>query len=164
MNIFYLSENTEECAKFHCDKHVVKMILEYSQLLSTAHRVLDGTTNTLPDVRDEVLYKATHVNHPSAIWVRKAEANYQWLYNLLLDLHLEYKYRYNKVHRSSRLLLYLTHSPIKIPNIQFTQPDLAMPEEYKSNNAIVAYRKYYAMAKQHLHNWKNREVPEWLTA
>jgi hypothetical protein len=42
MNIFYLHENTTECAKQHLDKHVVKMILEYAQLLSTAQRLLDG--------------------------------------------------------------------------------------------------------------------------
>ena len=42
MNIFYLSSNPGECARQHCDKHVVKMIVEYAQLMSTAHRLLDG--------------------------------------------------------------------------------------------------------------------------
>ena len=42
MNIFYLNESPETCAQMHCDKHVVKMIIEYAQLLSTAHRVIDG--------------------------------------------------------------------------------------------------------------------------
>lgn len=43
MNIFYLSESAKQCAEWLVDKHVVKMILETAQLLSTAHRVLDGT-------------------------------------------------------------------------------------------------------------------------
>ena len=42
MNIFYLHENPEICAEYHCDKHVVKMILETAQMLSTAHRIIDG--------------------------------------------------------------------------------------------------------------------------
>ena len=42
MNIFYLDHHTQRCANQHCDKHVVKMIIEYAQLLSTAHRVIDG--------------------------------------------------------------------------------------------------------------------------
>ena len=42
MNIFELDENPLVCASMHCDKHVVKMPIEYAQLLSTAHRVLDG--------------------------------------------------------------------------------------------------------------------------
>ena len=65
----------------------VKMILEYAQLLSTAHRVLDGTITiglsktgrkvkryVLPDDRDSILYSATHINHPSAIWARSHAA------------------------------------------------------------------------------------------
>ena len=42
MNIFYLHKDPQQCARLHCDKHVVKMIIEYAQLLSTTHRVLDG--------------------------------------------------------------------------------------------------------------------------
>ena len=43
MNIFYLHENPKICAEMHLDKHASKMCIEYAQLLSTAHRVLDGT-------------------------------------------------------------------------------------------------------------------------
>ena len=91
MNIFYLHNDPKICAEMHVDKHCVKMILEYAQLLSTAHRVLDGTLvngysktgrkqkrYVLPDDRDSVLYSATHINHPSAVWVRKSDANYAW--------------------------------------------------------------------------------------
>ena len=42
MNIFYLHKKPEISAQLHCDKHVVKMIIEYAQMLSTAHRMLDG--------------------------------------------------------------------------------------------------------------------------
>jgi len=71
MNIFYLDHNPKTCAEQHCDKHVVKMIIEYAQLMSTAHRILDGkeyydlTANNrkikrwlLPDKREDVLMKA----------------------------------------------------------------------------------------------------------
>ena len=36
MNLFYVHEDPTTCAELHCDKHVVKMIIEYGQLLSTA--------------------------------------------------------------------------------------------------------------------------------
>ena len=42
MNIFYLHSDPKTCASMHCDKHVVKMILETAQMLSTAHHELDG--------------------------------------------------------------------------------------------------------------------------
>jgi len=86
MNIFYLDNHTHRCAKQHCDKHVVKMIIEYAQLLSTAHRVIDGIeyTDLSKNGRrikrwkmvknsnmEETLYKAAMVNHPSAVWSDK---------------------------------------------------------------------------------------------
>ena len=99
MNIFYLHNDPKICAEMHVDKHCVKMILEYAQLLSTAHRVLDGKQSTrlsktgrnqkywaLPDDRDSLLYSATHMNHPSAIWVRKNQQNYIWLNFIIISI------------------------------------------------------------------------------
>ena len=103
MNIFYLDNHTHRCAKQHCDKHVVKMIIEYAQLLSTAHRVIDGIeyTDLSKNGRkikrwkmvknsnmEETLYKAAMVNHPSAVWVRQSSRHYQWLYRLFMWLSL----------------------------------------------------------------------------
>ncbi len=96
MNLFYLDEDLDKCAQYHVDKHVVKMIVEYAQLLSTAHRMLDGIEYTdysknnrkikryrleNPNA-DKVIYKACHYNHPSAVWVRENKLHYQWLYRL----------------------------------------------------------------------------------
>lgn len=47
MNIFYLHESPAFAAEMHCDQHVRKMLIESAQLLSTAHRVLDGTERKL---------------------------------------------------------------------------------------------------------------------
>lgn len=157
MNIFYVAHSPRECARMHVDRHVVKMITEYSQLLSTAHRVLDG--NEYADVQG--LYRATHKNHPSAKWVRQSNANYDWLYGLLVELHAEYTHRYGKVHASQRILSALKVVPINIPNDPFTQPPQAMPDYCKRVDAIEAYRVYYIQEKNHLASWKKRDVPEW---
>ena len=89
MNIFYLHNDPQVCAAYHCDKHVVKMILEYAQLLSTAHHELDG----VPSIE---CYKKTHVNHPCTKWVRESLQNYRWLMRLITGLNDEYRKRYNK--------------------------------------------------------------------
>ena len=95
MNIFHLDQDPVVAAESMCDKHVVKMIVEYAQLMSTAHRVLDGeeyydkTKNgrrikrwrLKPAAQERLLYKASHVNHPSNIWTRQSNKNYRWLYN-----------------------------------------------------------------------------------
>ena len=183
MNIFFLSKNTKTCAKFHVDRHVVKMILEYSQLLSTAHRVLEGVEIIekspsgrmtkrlkLNDHRDVILYKDTHINHPSAIWVRKSSANYIWLHKLLVELCKEYTYRYGKIHKcqSSGLVECLSNVPTYSTNI-FTEPTPAMPDDVKIvNDSIASYRNYYKKNKLHLAKWSgkinSRPVPYWFVS
>ena len=156
MNIFYLSNDPKECAAQHVDKHVVKMILEYAQLLSNAHHMLDGEQVITP------IYKLTHKNHPSAIWVRKRETHYRWLFNLWCALLEEYTYRYNKTHASSRLLPYLCTPPKNIVyEGKFDEPTLAMPDEYKTDSVIESYRNYYRGAKSAFANWKMRDTPAW---
>lgn len=179
MNIFYLSKDTRQCASEHCDKHIVKMVIEYAQLLSTAHRVIDGTEYygttsngrkikrwMLPDEREKVLYKASHVNHPSAVWCRDSLSNYYWLSRLLTDCLDEYTYRYHKIHiiRSSKLEWRLKFSPQKIDKLKpFYEPPPAMPNEYKVvNNSIQSYRNYYIGSKVRFARWKSpRLTPEW---
>lgn len=177
MNIFYLDHDVTKCAEMHNDKHVVKMILEYAQLLSTAHRVLDGVELsglsasgrkkkfwTLGDSRDYTLYKATHINHPSAVWVRKNQQNYIWLSQLLHALCKEYTYRYGKIHKVERdgLLEELYNWPMNIPMGEFTEPTPAMPDDVKvAGDSIKSYHNYYIKNKAHLANWKNRKVPDW---
>lgn len=178
MNIFYLSKNQTECAQQHVDRHVVKMILEYAQLLSTAHRLLDGTQSIeLQNSRklkcwslsnpqmDSVLYKATHINHPSAVWVRKSSANYHWLSIMLRELCKEYTYRYGKIHKVERdgLMEILYASPVNIPTSSFSEPTPAMPDEFKvPGNSVLSYQQYYNGSKTRLHSWKLRDVPEFI--
>lgn len=181
MNIFFLDSHPEICAQMHNDKHCVKMVLEYSQLLSTAHRVLDGIESTelsssgrktkrwkLQDGRDTILYSATHINHPSAIWARQSNSNYTWLHNLLVALCREYTYRYGKIHKceSSGLVDSLKKLPNTISVGNFTEPTPAMPVHViVSNDSIASYRNYYNQNKQHLASWQgkvnSRSIPEW---
>ena len=181
MNIFYLSRDPKECAEWHMDRHSIKMILEYAQLLSTAHRVLDGVELiglsdsgrkkkfwTLGDSRDYTLYKATHINHPSAVWVRKSAQNYMWLAEMLEVLCGEYTYRYGKVHKVERdglMQLLKNEFPKNLPIAPFTEPTPAMPDDVKIiGDSIKSYRNYYINNKAHLANWKKRQVPEWFNA
>lgn len=178
MNIFYLDSNPKICAEQHCDKHVVKMILEYAQLLSTAHRVLDGSMSVglsetgrkrvsydLPDDREFSLYRATHINHPSAVWVRQSRKNYVWLYTLLHYLCKEYTHRYGKVHKVERdnILEKLYLHPTSMDGCikPFTEPPPAMPDYCKvAGNSVLSYRRYYINEKIRFAKWKTK-IPDW---
>ena len=175
MNIFYLDKNYQKNAEYHLDKHIVKMPIEYAQLLSTAHRLLDGSVYLgktkknrnikrwfLDDNREYNLYKASHVNHPSAIWTRSTSGNYMMMYTIYWYVCKEYEYRYGRVHGSFTLSNTLSKLPKNIiHDKQFDIPQ-CMPEYCKMPKcSISAYRNYYKKEKNSFAKWKNREVPFW---
>jgi hypothetical protein len=177
MNIFYISKDPVQAAEWMVDKHVVKMILESAQLLSTAHRILDGEENLgksktgrnvkrwiLPDSRENVLYSATHINHPSAVWCRQSVENYNWLADHMFALLYEYTYRYNKQHKIEGELSYMLQSPpFALKEYDMTVMPSAMAGEYKiSDDPLVNYRNYYKVGKVRMHKWTNRQPPEWI--
>ena len=92
------------------------MVTEYAQLLSTAHRILDGEMYmkeeqqmvvTLKDgncqIKEKIyLFKASHVNHPCNVWVRESKSNYRLMYKIYMACLSEYTYRYGKIHGLTR--------------------------------------------------------------
>ncbi len=153
MNIFYLDTDLEKCVKYHCDKHVVKMVLEYAQLLSTAVRHSPSNKGV------GLAYKSVHFNHPSAIWARQAEDNWLELRDLALLLCKEFTYRYGKIHKT-QIVIESLPKPV-LPKGK-TPLLLAMNSDCKGPCPIASYRKYYAKYKSHLFHWKGRQVPVWL--
>lgn len=153
MNIFVLSNEPDVCAQMHCDKHVVKMVLETAQLLSTAHHI-HGTWT--PD-----MYKPTHMHHPCTKWVCESDANYWWASHLFMELCNEYTHRYGKVHKSEGLLDALY--PKKAVVNDMTPFALAMPDKYKVACPVTSYRNYYLGDKAYMATWTNRNEPEWWT-
>jgi hypothetical protein len=161
MNIFLLSFNPKEAAEYHCDKHVVKMILETAQLLYSAHWVLD------PSVLPELSYKLAHKNHPCSIWVRESLSNYMWLSELGYWLCQEYRFRYgNKTHKTESHLEWLrAYPPSGLKDLGITEIRLAMPVEYKQPNPVEAYRTYYRENKLRTRNivrYSKRGPPDFL--
>ena len=175
MNIFYLHEDPIQNAKWHIDKHIVKMPIEYAQLMSTAHRLLDGEMYLgktaigrnikrwrLHDEREDILYKASHINHPSAIWVRESIENYFQMYKLYMAVLAEFTNRYGKIHGSSKPSIALIRPPKNIPMVKGTVMPQCMPDECKvKDNPIMAYRNYYINEKKRFATWKNKEIPKW---
>lgn len=178
MNVFYLDHNTAFAAKALVDKHIVKMPLETVQLLSTAHRILDGQEITIThngrnkkryvlscEKRNEMLYQASHINHPSAVWCRQNRSNYRWLAHYLIDMCFEYHARYGRHFKffENGLVDELLNFPENLPEGEFTQPPPAMPEHYKvQGDAIESYRRYYAGDKWRFAKWKHNTIPSWL--
>ena len=175
MNIFAIDEHPVRAARQMVDKHVVKMILEAGQMLSTSHRVLDGeeyydrTKNNrrikrwrLSDEREGKLWKASFVGHPCTQWTMESRMNYRWHATHALALCREYTHRYEKIHNSQALIEYLfNREPLNIREGGLTKFAIAMPDQYKVECSVESYRNYYRGEKAYFAKWKNRDTPVW---
>jgi hypothetical protein len=160
MNIFFLSLKPEDAAQQACDKHVIKMILESTQLLYTAQ----GLTliNNLEENPYEP-YKPTHKNHPCTLWLNESLDNFYWLCDLGIAICKEYTFRYSKVHKCEGIINWCRDNAPSILSIGLTKQALAMPEPCKiPSDIVLSYRNYYIKEKAHLHSWKNRTKPYWI--
>ena len=157
MNIFYFDECPVKSAEAQPDKMLVKMPLETAQMLCTAHRVLDGD-----DYADaNGLYKEAYKNHPCTVWARASSSNYNWLFKHFTSLLDEYEYRYNKEHACKRLVVALSRTPVNISQTDMTPVALAMPDQYKKQDPVLAYRDY-VIHEKHYAKWeKGRARPVW---
>lgn len=171
MNIFVLDYNVEQCAEYHCDKHVVKMILESVQMICTNHSMFSLKTLDFEDIP----YKSTHAMHPCTIWARESKQNYIWLCDLVEALHNEWQYRFDeqnvdnyepREHKSYTVFKNLNHEAMAnlLPDIGLQPFAQAMPEAYRifDIDAVGAYRLYYAKDKFELLHYTKRSLPEWI--
>ena len=179
MNIFILDEDPVIAARMLCDRHIPKMIVESAQMLSTAHRLLDGsptkrrsrsgktiqTYYEFKDMRDELYYTAVHKHHPCTTWTMASIENYNWHYGHFAEMSKEFTFRRQKKHATwEKIGMILAAPPINIPKIKRTEFAQAMshyPECKVEGNAVQAYRNYYHRAKPFA-KWEwGREAPNW---
>ena len=160
MNIFYLDESPERAAGYLHDKHVVKMCLETAQILSTvaAGKALGELPRT---------YRPTHAGHPCVKWVAASYANWDWLARHGLAIGKEYSKRWHgKVHASEAVISGLAkwgeENSLLWSEWGRTPPAQAMPEGYRREDPVEAYRVYYKREKVGQSRWTRRERPDWL--
>ena len=172
VNHFLIDLDTNLSAKHTCDQHVNRMILETCQLLYTAWHV---NANELPAVKESEPqpYKKTHTNHPTAIWTRAHENNYNHMVAYAFALNKEAIARYpdRKVeHKCMQHLRRLQswgypkkekqepivkkrkrketiYASVDLPE-GLTKIPLCMPQEFivkkgDCYSALKSYRKYY---------------------
>jgi hypothetical protein len=153
MNIFVLDSDPRIAAQAQCDKHVVKMVLETAQILSTVAASRGISTR----------YRPTHASHPCTLWAGLSGANWRWILAHGQALAEEYSLRYGRAHASSAVIEELAHS---VECDAFEQQEQtpfaqAMPDEYKNPCAVTAYRAYYRGAKADICRWTVRAAPDW---
>lgn len=152
MNIFILGYDLKSCVESCVDRHASKMVLETAQLLCTSLNLLGIETP----------YRSSHRNHPCRLWSGLSRGNFEWLCEYGAFISEEFKYRYKKCHKSGEVIKFCSKYISRLPAGDRTPFAQAMPEEYKCNDPVLAYRNYYNGKKRHLFKWTGRPVPEWI--
>lgn len=174
MNLFWLSRNLKRNARYHCDQHVVKMPLEAVQLLYTAVILLSPDSSWRENAPwnkagTERGYKATHVNHPLAIWVRQSKTNYLHCADYALSLCAEYKKRYHREAFVQHHALWLRENPPPaLPNRRMTSIPLCIGQGKTETvdsrkSAVNVYRRFYREKKLSFARYRHSIPPKWLS-
>jgi hypothetical protein len=150
MNIFYIDKDPIVAAQQLSDPHIRKMQIESAQMCCTAHWAVGGTAP----------YRKAHLNHPSTIWARQSIQHYDWLVEHGLEICREFTLRYDKHHKTQDVLEWLQINKPNLPNVKFVDPPLCMPDQYKKENAIQAYRTFYVKDKLMVKGLDWKKIPE----
>ncbi len=168
VNIFFLDLNPTKAASWLVDKHVLKMLLEYTQLLANAF-YMEGATKPPPNTKMGTPYQKAHWDHPCAEWVRQDHKHWHWVKMGAFELHRQYQLRFPKAllseHACYDALAYMDKSNLTtwMPNKNWVDPPQCMPDQFKvRGDTVAAYRAYYKEGKKDLHQWNNTEPPEWI--
>lgn len=162
VNFFYLDKDSSKCAKYYCDKHVLKIPIEIAQILSKIHHVLKTKIDY------QKIYANSKVVKESLgpyLWTLSSLDNYIWTCDLGLELINEYKYRFGKTsHKTESVLIYLKENPPPIKNLgitPFVMTNKYDMFQYVSLNPITNARYNYAEMKCANDKWTKRIKPKW---
>lgn len=163
------------------------MTLETAQMLSTVCRKIYGTKgevtaldkNGVEIVKKRRLllnlgeedgmkqsnrcfvYWGCHHKHPVTLWAGHSYENWEWLCKHGLALYKEFRYRYLSDHKSGYVIKKLFEAGLGPKEGGRTPFAQAMPDQYKHENAITAYRQYYIGEKAGFAKWTKRNPPYW---
>ena len=165
MNLFILDENPQKAARYHVDRHVVKMPTETAQMISFIYHDTEFWDDKIPDFM--MGFSKTHYKHPCSIWMRESLENFLYACQLGMELYKEYQFRYNQPEkhlRARQIFEFALQTPPKLPKLGLTPFAQAMDEQFiRFFCPIQNYREYYREGKKHLHTWKNRDTPPFLS-
>jgi len=143
MNIFVLDENPVKSAQAMDCVRVPKMVTESAQMMASALRRWGATDEQMPLTKSGSPYKGGYHHHPCTIFAGDTRANFKWLAHHAEALLDEYHHRFGKVHACHNPIYQMSSMSKMIPEGELTPFAQAMPDEYKDDDAVKAYRAYY---------------------
>ena len=163
MNIFVLDLDPVKAARAMDCVRVPKMVVESAQMMASALRRHGATDEQMPLTKSGTPYKGGYHHHPCTVWAGESQENWMWLAHHAMQLCEEYYKRFNKMHACTDPIYHMIGLQKIIPNTELTPFAQAMPDEYKDDDPVVAYRTYY-MSKMDSPggvHYRHTSPPDW---
>ena len=167
MNIFFLDKSPKLSAEYLCDSHALngKMATEMAQMMSNLYSLERLANSDCPRTATGNIRKHSYPHHPCTKWIKSSLSNFQWGLEHALYICEERRYRTGKeLNGTYEFLKWVkdTSNELTFAESAFTNPALAMPEQYINKDPVMAYRNYYRNEKKHLLKYTKRNMPDWL--
>jgi hypothetical protein len=162
VNFFYLDKDPKKCAKYYCNKHVLKIPIEIAQILSKIHYDLNSNIDY-----SKIYKNSTVVNNSIGPyqWIKESYDNYIWACDLGLNLINEYKLRYKKDHHKTEIILqFLFNNPPKLSKkgiTKFIGTNKYDMFQFISRDPVICARYNYAEMKCANDKWQEATPPDW---
>jgi hypothetical protein len=172
LNIFALHSDPKIAATFYADKHCIKQILEFSQILTASVIRHGAAENQLPLTKSGTPVKKTHEKHPSTLWAGNTRSNFDWLCEHAKELCREYTFRYGKIHFCEKGIHQLSSLNYLIPEGELQPFAIAINKDmtcrqlpgFESMSPVDKYLLYYIHDKKRIAKWeKGRCAPDWFS-
>ena len=162
VNFFYLDINPKLCARYYCNKHIIKIPIEIGQILSKVHYELKSNIDYDKIYKNSSVVKNTLGPYT---WIKESLDNYIWACHLGLELINEYKFRYNKETFKTQIIIetLLNNLPNlpKIGKTKFISTNQFDMFQFISNDPVICARYNYCEMKCANDIWTNRKEPYW---
>ena len=83
-----------------------------------------------------------------------------YLFDLWTECLNEYRRRYGNIHKAEEMMTVLVYPPFNFETEKWENPPQCMPNEYKKDFYVDAYREFYIKDKSRFAKWK-LETPQW---
>lgn len=169
MNIFVLDRNPKQSARYLCNIHVRKMLVESAQMLSNAFP--ESALALAPKTQKDTIRRHSYLHHPCSKWVIESGGNFDWLTEHALEIAQEYTRRTGKVHFTEDFVKWVDANRDLASNVEpgpltefavAISPDkIAYEPCQKLTDVVEKYRLYYKLDKAQIAKWPG-EPPEFM--
>jgi hypothetical protein len=166
MNVFWLDRSVDRAASAVDDSRVVKLCTEAAQCVAAGLRIRARdplSPLSVGRVDSAGVYEAYNIDNALPHWCALSRSHMLAVWHMTQALNDEYVRRWDDAdkHGSWAAAVDWFDLVAEVPDHGWHAPPLYMPDEYKGDDFVEAYRRYYVQEKGSDVTFERTDRPEW---